>query len=89
MVLSADDILDETAVDAMSVQVFYNDYLTSNFLIAFYIYSLQSGYSRFPVHEPGKPTSFIGLLLIKKVITFLFIYYHFEYLYLILEHYFI
>ena len=37
------------------------------------LYSLQSGYSRFPVHEPGKPTSFIGLLLIKKVIYF-FIY---------------
>ena len=26
-----------------------------------------SGYSRFPVHEPGNPTAFIGLLLIKKV----------------------
>ncbi|KAF9042522.1 hypothetical protein BJ165DRAFT_1487511 [Panaeolus papilionaceus] len=31
---------------------------------------LQSGYSRFPVHEPGKPTSFIGLLLIKKLLTY-------------------
>jgi len=31
---------------------------------------LQSGYSRFPVHEPGNPTSFIGLLLIKKLLTY-------------------
>ncbi|KDR70055.1 hypothetical protein GALMADRAFT_255436 [Galerina marginata CBS 339.88] len=31
---------------------------------------LQSGYSRFPVHEAGKPTSFIGLLLIKKLLTY-------------------
>jgi metal transporter CNNM len=30
--------------------------------------SLLSGYSRFPVHEPGNPLSFIGLLLIKKVV---------------------
>jgi len=29
--------------------------------------SLSSGYSRFPVHEPGNPLSFLGLLLIKKV----------------------
>ena len=29
--------------------------------------SLKSGYSRFPVHEPGNPTSSIGLLLIKKI----------------------
>ena len=31
---------------------------------------LQTGYSRFPVHEAGKPTSFIGLLLIKKACNF-------------------
>ncbi|PPQ83850.1 hypothetical protein CVT25_000909 [Psilocybe cyanescens] len=31
---------------------------------------LQSGYSRFPVHEAGKPTSFVGLLLIKKLLTY-------------------
>jgi metal transporter CNNM len=30
-------------------------------------FSLLSGYSRIPVHEPGRPLSFIGLLLIKKV----------------------
>jgi metal transporter CNNM len=48
VVLSSDDILDETAVTAI----------------------LQSGYSRFPVHEAGKPTSFIGLLLIKKLLTY-------------------
>lgn len=28
---------------------------------------LLSGYSRFPVHAPGEPHNFIGLLLIKKV----------------------
>jgi metal transporter CNNM len=31
---------------------------------------LMSGYSRFPVHEPGKPLSFIGFLLIKKLLTY-------------------
>ena len=29
--------------------------------------SLLSGYSRFPVHEAGNPSAFIGTLLIKKV----------------------
>ena len=28
---------------------------------------LKSGYSRIPVHEPGRPSAFVGLLLIKKV----------------------
>ncbi|KAJ7778910.1 hypothetical protein B0H16DRAFT_800065, partial [Mycena metata] len=31
---------------------------------------LLSGYSRFPVHEPGNPDSFIGLLLIKKLLKY-------------------
>ncbi|PPQ76770.1 hypothetical protein CVT24_010757 [Panaeolus cyanescens] len=31
---------------------------------------LLSGYSRFPVHEPGNPLSFVGLLLIKKLLTY-------------------
>ncbi|KAJ7581412.1 hypothetical protein C8J56DRAFT_959979 [Mycena floridula] len=31
---------------------------------------LLSGYSRFPVHEPGKPGAFIGLLLIKKLLSY-------------------
>jgi len=31
---------------------------------------LTSGFSRFPVHEPGNPTAFIGLLLIKKLLTY-------------------
>jgi len=31
---------------------------------------LSSGYSRFPVHEPGQPFSFIGLLLIKKLLVY-------------------
>ena len=33
-------------------------------------YSLRSGYSRIPVHEPGKTKSFIGLLLVKRVSLF-------------------
>ncbi|KAF5343889.1 hypothetical protein D9757_015056 [Collybiopsis confluens] len=28
---------------------------------------LSSGYSRFPIHEPGNPLAFVGLLLIKKL----------------------
>ncbi|KAG6888916.1 hypothetical protein C0992_007103 [Termitomyces sp. T32_za158] len=31
---------------------------------------LSSGYSRFPVHTPEDPTAFIGLLLIKKLLTY-------------------
>ncbi|KAJ7264478.1 hypothetical protein B0H12DRAFT_1101873 [Mycena haematopus] len=31
---------------------------------------LLSGYSRFPVHEPHDPDSFVGLLLIKKLIKY-------------------
>jgi len=31
---------------------------------------LTSGFSRFPVHEPGNPLAFIGLLLIKKLLTY-------------------
>ncbi|EIM91873.1 DUF21-domain-containing protein [Stereum hirsutum FP-91666 SS1] len=31
---------------------------------------LTSGYSRFPVHEPGKPLAFVGLLLIKKLLSY-------------------
>ncbi|KAJ7750777.1 hypothetical protein B0H16DRAFT_1549057 [Mycena metata] len=31
---------------------------------------LLSGYSRFPVHEPGNQDSFIGLLLIKKLLKY-------------------
>ncbi|KAL5495799.1 hypothetical protein ACEPAI_1263 [Sanghuangporus weigelae] len=31
---------------------------------------LVSGYSRFPVHEPGNPKSFLGLLLIKKLLSY-------------------
>ncbi|KIL61199.1 hypothetical protein M378DRAFT_129961 [Amanita muscaria Koide BX008] len=29
-----------------------------------------SGYSRFPIHEPGNTTAFIGLLLIKKLVNY-------------------
>ncbi|KAJ2917580.1 hypothetical protein MD484_g2835, partial [Candolleomyces efflorescens] len=31
---------------------------------------LLSGYSRFPVHEPGNPLAFIGTLLVKKLLTY-------------------
>jgi len=31
---------------------------------------LMSGYSRFPVHEPGNPDAFVGLLLIKKLLRY-------------------
>ncbi|KAJ7199433.1 hypothetical protein GGX14DRAFT_525155 [Mycena pura] len=31
---------------------------------------LQSGYSRFPVHEKDDPTAFIGLLLVKKLLGY-------------------
>ncbi|TCD71384.1 hypothetical protein EIP91_010090 [Steccherinum ochraceum] len=33
-------------------------------------YILRSGYSRIPVHEPYKPKSFIGLLLIKRLLSY-------------------
>ncbi|QRW19665.1 hypothetical protein RhiXN_01071 [Rhizoctonia solani] len=35
---------------------------------------LTSGYSRIPVHEPGSPTNFIGILLIKKPVQRLLSY---------------
>ncbi|KAK0244969.1 hypothetical protein EDD85DRAFT_1113 [Armillaria nabsnona] len=31
---------------------------------------LTSGYSRFPIHEPGNPLAFTGLLLVKKLLTY-------------------
>ncbi|KAF4566527.1 hypothetical protein EYR36_011958 [Pleurotus pulmonarius] len=31
---------------------------------------LLSGYSRFPVHQPDRPTAFIGFLLIKKLLAY-------------------
>ncbi|KAH9075535.1 hypothetical protein EDB83DRAFT_2350475 [Lactarius deliciosus] len=31
---------------------------------------LFSGYSRFPIHEPGNPLAFSGLLLVKKLLTY-------------------
>ncbi|KIM81896.1 hypothetical protein PILCRDRAFT_821253 [Piloderma croceum F 1598] len=31
---------------------------------------MSSGYSRFPIHEPGKPFSYLGLLLIKKLLVY-------------------
>jgi len=31
---------------------------------------LSSGYSRFPVHEPEKPLSFVGFLLVKRLLMF-------------------
>lgn len=31
---------------------------------------IMSGYSRFPVHDPENPLAFVGLLLVKKLITY-------------------
>jgi metal transporter CNNM len=31
---------------------------------------LSAGYSRIPIHEPGKPTNFVGMLLVKILITY-------------------
>ncbi|PKI85524.1 cell agglutination protein Mam3 [Malassezia vespertilionis] len=31
---------------------------------------VESGYSRFPVHEPGKPDAIIGMLLVKRLIQY-------------------
>lgn len=64
VILSSDTILDHKAVDNMCVLAHF---LYGFIALAEPPYSLLSGYSRFPVHEPGHPTSFIGLLLIKKV----------------------
>jgi metal transporter CNNM len=66
--LSADEIMDHKKVDMMWVLVFLAWVIRGRHggLIVC-VFSLTSGYSRFPVHEPGKPQSFIGLLLIKKV----------------------
>jgi metal transporter CNNM len=33
-------------------------------------FMLTSGYSRFPVHEPGNPLAFCGLLLVKKLLRY-------------------
>ena len=65
MILSADTILDHKAVDAMFVRFLFI-YLSSLMRSS----SLLSGYSRFPVHEPGNPLAFVGLLIVKKVLRF-------------------
>ena len=31
---------------------------------------IMSGYSRFPVHEPGRPHAFIGMLLIRRLLAY-------------------
>lgn len=31
---------------------------------------LSAGYSRIPIHEPGNPTNFVGMLLVKILITY-------------------
>ncbi|KAJ7063069.1 hypothetical protein C8F01DRAFT_1055206 [Mycena amicta] len=49
-------------VVALSADTVLDDKLVETILL--------SGYSRFPVHEPGKPGSFIGLLLIKKLLRY-------------------
>jgi metal transporter CNNM len=65
VVLSADLVLDHKAIDKMCVGLYL---FVRLLLIEMDIpYSLLSGYSRFPVHEPGNPLAFIGTLLIKRV----------------------
>jgi metal transporter CNNM len=61
--LSIDTVLDHDMVDRMCVNNSsdsYRDVSNPGFRI-------MSGYSRFPVHEAGKPQAFVGLLLVKKV----------------------
>jgi metal transporter CNNM len=62
--LSADTILDCETLDHMYVIILVVFRLTMSTTIA----SLNSGYSRFPVHDPGHPLAFRGLLLVKKVL---------------------
>ncbi|KAI0785929.1 hypothetical protein C8Q75DRAFT_722099 [Abortiporus biennis] len=31
---------------------------------------LRSGYSRIPIHQPGRPLAFMGLLIVKKLLTY-------------------
>lgn len=66
--LSADTVLDTQAVDKMFVLSLFFFFGSANLGL-----SLLSGYSRFPVHEPGNPTAFLGLLLVKKVGFFSFL----------------
>ena len=68
MLLSADTILDEAQFNAMWVDTSSPVSLRSPVrILTFYHFSIQSGYSRFPVHFPGRPKAFIGLLLVKRV----------------------
>lgn len=46
---------------------FYNYFFTSYSQFHIYLSRLQSGYSRFPVHENRDQGAFIGLLLVKTV----------------------
>lgn len=43
---------------------------TGRFLTGPCLYSLTSGYSRFPIHEKDKPLSFIGFLLVKRLLLY-------------------
>jgi hypothetical protein len=63
--LSSDAILDAKMIDVMCVLV-ENSWQDTLLIVRD---RLLSGYSRFPVHEPGDPLAFSGLLLIKKVWT--------------------
>jgi len=62
LVLSADTILDYSTIDKLCVSLCKADFV---FNLPFR--SMMTGYSRFPVHEPGKPLAFVGTLLVKKV----------------------
>ena len=64
MTLSYDKILDHDAVDFMYA---HPPGPLCGLFFTLKTSSLRSGYSRIPVHEPGKHKSFIGLLLVKRV----------------------
>jgi metal transporter CNNM len=65
--LSSDAILDHQKVD----QMYAGPVSTPSApLLTCPPRSMMSGYSRFPVHEPGKPDAFIGLLLVKKLLKY-------------------
>ena len=62
LTLSTDSVLDHEVVDHMSVRIYLLG--TTSLKVD---NRLLSGYSRIPIHEPGRPLAFVGLLLVKKV----------------------
>lgn len=62
--VSADRILDHDTVDYVYALLLST---TGNVSLTPHHISLRSGYSRIPVHKPGHPLAFVGLLLVKQV----------------------